>query len=114
MIKVAIVAVMLALVLAVAVPAVAQVTQAPAETFVSGTNTNNAGSVTSSGSNSNTCAVQQGFNNSGGLLNLQQIQQYDSTIGTGLVFTGSTFNNTPAQTVPCAPTVEQAASSSGA
>jgi len=106
------VAAMLALVLAVAVPAIAQVTQAPAETFVSGTNTNNAGSVQSGGNNSNTCAVQQGFNNSGGLLNQQQLQQYGSTTGTGLIFLGNTYNNTPAQTVPCAPTVQQAASSS--
>ena len=106
------VAAMLAMVLVVAVPAIAQVVQAPAETFVSGSNTNNAGSVTSGGNNANTCAAQQGFNNSGGLLNQQQLDQYASTIGTGLIFTGSTFNNTPAQTVPCAPTVEQAASSS--
>ena len=110
--KLVIVAAMLSLVLAVAVPATAEVTQAPGETFVSGTNTNNAGSLTASGNNSNTCAVQQGFNNTGGLLNQQQLQQYKSTIGTGPVFGGSTFNNTPSETFPCAPTVEQAASSS--
>ena len=106
------VAAMLAMVLVVAVPAIAQVVQAPAETFVSGPNTNNAGSVTSGGNNSNTCAVQQGFNNSGGLLNQQQQQQYASTTGTGSVFLGSTFNNTPAQTAPCAPTVQQSAAAS--
>jgi len=100
------------LVLEVTVPAIAQVTQAPAETFVSGSNQNNAGSLTASGNSSNTCGVQQGFNNTGGLLNQQQLQQYDSTIGTGPNFSGSTFNNTPSETFPCSPTVEQAASSS--
>ena len=109
--RIVMVAAALALVLAVAVPAIAQVTQAPAETFVSGTNTNNAGSVTSGGSNSNTCAVQQGFNNSGGLLNHQEEQQYASVSG-GPLFLGSSFNNIPAQTAPCTPAVEQAASSS--
>ena len=85
--------------------------QSPSETFFSGSNTNNAGSVYSTGDNSNTCAVQQGFNNSGGILNQQQLQQYASQSG-GLLFGGSTFNNTPVQNAPCNPAVQQAASSS--
>ena len=56
--KLMMVAAMLALVLAVALPAVAQVVQAPTETFVSGTNTNNGGAVQGGGDNSNTCAAQ--------------------------------------------------------
>jgi hypothetical protein len=102
----------LALILVVAVPAVAQVVQAPTETFVSGSNTNNAGSVTGGGDNSNTCAAQENFNNSGGVLNQPSIQQYASDIGTGVVFGGPSFTNAPAQSAPCAPSVQQSASSS--
>jgi hypothetical protein len=110
--KMMMVAAMLALVLAVALPAVAQVVQAPTETFVSGTNTNNAGSVQGGGDNSNTCAAQENFNNSGGVLNQPSLQQYASDIGTGVLFLGPAFTNAPSQTAPCAPTVQQAASSS--
>ena len=85
--------------------------QDPSETFISGSNTNNAGSVNSGGDNSNTCAIQQGFNNSGGILNQQEQQQYASQSG-GPTFLGSTYNNTPVQSAPCEPTVQQAASSS--
>ena len=106
------VATMVALVLAVSVPALAEVTQAPTETFVSGTNQNTGGAVTSGGNNSNTCAAQENFNNSGGLLNQPSVQQDNSTIGTGSVFLGPAFANAPSQTVPCAQTVQQAASSS--
>jgi hypothetical protein len=109
--KLMMVAAMLALVLVVAVPAIAQVTQAPTQTFVSGSNTNTGGAVTSTGNNSNTCAAQENFNNSGGVLNQQQVQQYASKSG-GIEFLGSSFTNAPNQTAPCAPTVQQAASSS--
>jgi hypothetical protein len=102
----------LALILVVAVPAVAQVVQAPTETFNSGTNTNTAGSVQGGGDNSNTCAAQENFNNSGGVLNQPSLQQYSSTIGTGVLFGAPTFTNAPSQTTPCNPTVQQAASSS--
>jgi hypothetical protein len=110
--KLMMLAAMLALVLVVAVPAIAQVTQAPTETFVSGSNTNTGGSVTSTGDNSNTCAAQENFNNSGGVLNQQSVQQYASDIGTGTLFLGPSFTNAPDQTAPCAPTVQQSASSS--
>lgn len=90
---------------------VPEVIQAPAETYVSGSNTNNAGSVYSTGNNSNTCSVQQNFNNSGGYLNQQQSQQYDSASG-GNLFLGGIFNNAPEQSAPCSPTIEQSASSS--
>jgi hypothetical protein len=107
------VAAMLALVLAVAVPAIAQVTQAPTETFVTGTNTNTGGAVTSGGDNSNTCAVQENFNNSGGLLNQPSVQQYASEIKNGgVLFLGPAFTNAPDQTTPCTPTVQQSAASS--
>jgi hypothetical protein len=106
------VAAMLTVVLAVAIPAVAQVVQAPTETFVSGQDTNNAGAVTGGGDNSNTCSAQENFNNSGGLLNQPALQQYGSTITTGVGFGGPAFTNAPGQSAPCAPAVQQAASSS--
>ena len=112
--KIAILVAMLALVLAVSVPAIAQVTQSPTETFVSGTNTNTGGAVTSTGNNSSTCFAQENFNNSGGLQNQFSIQQYKSTIGTGNVVGGPSFTNAPAQSVPCQQTVQQSASSSSA
>ena len=110
--KLMMVAAMLAVVLTVAIPAIAQVTQAPTETFVSGQNQNTGGAVTAGGNNSNTCTAQENFNNSGGLLNQLSLQQYASKLGTGNVFLGPSFANAPSQTVPCAQTVQQAASSS--
>jgi hypothetical protein len=110
--KLMMLAAMLAVVLAVALPAIAQEVQAPTETFVSGQNQNTGGAVTAGGNNSNTCTAQENFNNSGGVLNQQSLQQYDSTLGTGSVFLGPSFANTPSQVVPCAQTVQQAASSS--
>ena len=107
------VAAMLAVVLAVSVPALAApVVQAPTETFVSGTNANNAGAVKGGGDNSNTCSAQGNSNNSGGELNSPSLQQRTSHIGTGVGFGGPAFTNAPAQSAPCAPTVQQAASSS--
>ena len=91
---------------------VPEVVQAPTETFVSGSNVNNAGSVTGGGDNSNTCAAQENFNNSGGVLNQPALQQYDSKIGTGVNFFGPSFTNAPSQSGSCNPSVEQAASSS--
>jgi hypothetical protein len=110
--KLMMVAAILALVLVVAVPAIAQVTQAPTQTFVSGSNTNTGGAVDSRGDNSNTCAAQENFNNSGGVLNQQSVQQYASDIGTGTLFLGPSFTNAPNQSAPCTPAVQQAASSS--
>ena len=87
------------------------IVQAPTETFVSGTNQNTGGAVNSTGDNSNTCAAQQNFNNSGGVLNQQSFQQYASQSG-GIVALGPTFTNNPQQSVPCEQTVQQSASSS--
>jgi hypothetical protein len=105
------VAAMLAVVLAVALPAIAQEVQAPTETFVSGQNQNTGGAVNSTGDNSNTCTAQENFNNSGGVLNQQSFQQYASQSG-GIVALGPTFTNAPAQAVPCSQAVQQSASSS--
>ena len=102
----------LALILVVAVPAVAQVVQAPTETFVSGTNTNTAGSVQGGGANSNTCAAQENFNNSGRVLNQTGLRQDATNSNSGPEFLAPTFTNAPQQTAGCAPAVQQSASSS--
>ena len=87
------------------------ITQAPTQTFVSGSNQNTGGAVNSTGDNSNTCAAQENFNNSGGVLNQQSFQQYASQSG-GIVALGPSFTNNPQQSVPCEQTVQQSASSS--
>jgi hypothetical protein len=87
------------------------VIQDPTQTFVSGSNTNTGGAVNSTGDNSNTCAAQENFNNSGGVLNQQQAQQYASDSG-GIEFLGSSFTNAPDQSVPCTPSVQQSAAAS--
>jgi hypothetical protein len=46
------------------------------------------------------------------VLNQPSLQQYASDIGTGVLFGAPTFTNAPTQSAPCAPTVQQAASSS--
>jgi hypothetical protein len=85
--------------------------QVPTQTYVSGSNTINGGSVTSTGDNSNTCVATQNFNNSGGVLDQPSIQQQHSGIGS-TVFIGGTFVNAPQQNVTCNPSVQQSASSS--
>jgi hypothetical protein len=110
--KVLVVLMVLALILAVAIPAVAQVTQAPTGTSVSGPNQNTGGSVTSTGDSSNTCSAQLNYNNSGSVLNQLSFLQYHSAIGNGNVFLSPSYFNLPSQTVPCEQTVQQAASSS--
>jgi hypothetical protein len=111
--KVLAVLTILALILVVAVPAIAQVTQAPTETFVSGSNTNTPGTVTSTGDNSSTCSAQENFNNSGGVLNQPSVQQYATKSNSGgIEFLAPALTNTISQTTPCEPTVQQAASSS--
>ena len=108
--RITILAATLALVLAVAVPAIAQVTQAPTGTFVSGQDTNNVGSVTGGGSSANACAAQENFNNTGGVLNQPVVQQYASK---GAKPGGApSFTNSPKESAPCAPAVQQSGSSS--
>jgi hypothetical protein len=87
------------------------ISQDPTQTFVSGSNQNTGGAVNSTGDNSNTCAAQENFNNSGGVLNQQSLQQYASQSG-GVLFGGPSFTNAPNQTEVCNPAVQQSAASS--
>jgi hypothetical protein len=90
---------------------VPQQIQVPTQTFVSGDNTINGGTVNSTGDNSNTCVATQNFNNSGCLLEQPSTQQFHSLSGSD-VFIGGTFINAPQQNVTCNPSVQQSASSS--
>ena len=87
---------------------VPQQVQVPTQTYVSGANTINGGSVYSTGDNSNTCVATQNFNNSGGLLEQPSLQQFHSLSGS-VVFIGGTFVNAPQQNVTCNPSVQQSA-----
>jgi hypothetical protein len=105
------VAAMLAMVLAVAVPAIAQVVgeneQETDDTGEVGLET----AVESAGDNSNQCAAPLQFGNTGNLQNLQGFLQYDS-VADDIEFGGSAFGFTPEQAVECNQAVEQAAAAS--
>ena len=83
-------AVVLALVLVVAAPAVAEVSQAPGGTFSSGTDVDDGGAGTSDGSSANACGAQQGFDNTGGDNHLAQAQDYVSKGARRVVVTRTT------------------------
>jgi phage baseplate assembly protein gpV len=63
--KLVILAAILMLVLAASVPALAEVTQVPTQTYVSGTNTNTGGAVTTGGDPSGACALLDVFSTVG-------------------------------------------------
>jgi len=102
-------AVVLALVLAVTVPAVAEVSQAPAGTFSSGTNVNDGGAVTSDGNSANACGAQQGFDNTGGDEHQPEAQDYVSK--GGKPGGRDTYNDGPKLTGSCKAAVLQGTSS---
>ena len=104
-------AVVLALVLAVTVPAVAEVSQAPAGTFSSGTNVNDGGTVTSDGDSANACGAQQGFNNTGGDDHMAEAQDFVSK--GGKPGGADRFNNGPKLTGSCKAAVLQGTSGNG-
>ena len=110
--KLMLLAAMLALVLALAVPAaIAQVG------FGAGQGTDDTGEielsteVTSSGNNSNSCVAPLQFGNTGNLQNDQNFIQYDS-IADDVEFGGSSFSFEPSQEVTCDQKVQQAAAAS--
>jgi hypothetical protein len=126
--KVTIFAAMLALVLTVAVPAIAQVSQefnqeiAPTGDVTLTTN------ISSSGDNGNQCVAPLQFGNTGNIQNAQGFLQYggsDQTSGRhhkhhnngssvgDVQFEGSSFEFTPSLTNTCEQTVQQAAAAGG-
>jgi hypothetical protein len=107
---------MLGLVLALAIPAIAQVNQGLANEGESG-NVTPSFSVQSSGNSSNQCVTPEQFGNTGNLNNTQGLLQYNSTVGGlfGAEFEGPSFTFAPELTAPCDQAVQQSsAASSGA
>ena len=109
--KLMMVAAMLALALALAAPAIAQVTNAVGQESETGKVSVNF-SATQSGSNSSQCVTPLQFGNTGSLQNGQAVLQYNSTsgaIGQG----GSTFTFSPTLTANCTGQVQQSSAASG-
>ena len=112
--QVMMVAAMLALVLAVAVPALAQVNNGTGQEDETG-NVTESFSVQQSGSNSNQCVTPQQFGNTGSQQNAQGILQYNSVadgVFGNLEPEGSTFIFAPSLVAPCENTVQQSAAAS--
>ena len=105
-------AAMLAMVLAVAIPAIAQVTgENEQETHDTGDVSLDT-SVESSGNNSSSCVAPLQFGNTGNSQNIQDFIQYES-IADDVDFGGNSFSFGPSQSVTCDQKVEQAAAASG-
>lgn len=100
----------LALVLAIAVPAIAQVNNGVGQEDETGNGTVTF-SVQGSGSNSNQCVTPQQFANTGSSQNAQGILQYNSVAGR-LEPAGSTFTIAPELTAPCTQAVQQSSAAS--
>jgi opacity protein-like surface antigen len=108
--KLMMLAAMLALVLVVAAPAIAQVTNAVGQEAESGDVTPSF-TATQSGNSSNQCVTPLQFGNTGSLQNGQAILQYSGSSG-DLSEGGSTFTFSPELTAPCTQAVQQSSAAS--
>jgi len=109
--KLMMLAAMLALVAAVAVPAIAQqVSQGLAERNQSG-NVDSTFTANSTGNNSNQCVTPLQFGNTGSQQNVQGSLQYASASG-DIGFAGPSFTFAPKLTAPCEQTVQQSSAAS--
>ena len=110
--KLMIMAAMLALLLIVAIPAIAQVSeefgQGIETTGAVTTNTN----ISSTGDNGSQCVAPLQFGNTGNVQNAQGFLQYGST-SDDIEFGGSSMTFTPTLTNTCSQTVQQAAAAGG-
>src|SRR5919202_3274180 len=103
-------AAMVALVLAGAAPAVAQVSQGDANKDTSG-NVSDSFSVLSKGNNSNQCVTPLQFGNTGSNQNAQGFLQYASEAD-DLSGGGSAFTFAPVEVAPCDQKVQQSSAAS--
>src|SRR5918911_597862 len=109
------IAAMLALVLVVAAPAIAQVTNAVGQESETGDVTPSF-TATQSGNNSSQCVNPLQFGNTGSLQNGQAVLQYGSTIEGpfgDIELEGSTFTFSPSETANCTTAVQQSSAASG-
>ena len=109
--KLMMLAAMLALVLVVSAPAIAQVTNAVGQEAESGT-VNDTFTATQSGNNSSQCVTPLQFGNTGSLQNGQAVLQYNSTSG-AIEQEGSPFTFSPTLTATCDQKVQQSSAASG-
>ncbi len=105
--KLMLLAAMLAMVLAVAIPAVAQVGQGVGQESESG-GVSGSASASNAGASSNLCPVVNQFGNSGNVQNGQGFAQQD-TVTDDVELSGSTASFAPAVSAECSQTVQQAA-----
>jgi hypothetical protein len=108
--KLMMLAAMLALVLAMAVPALAQVGQELGNEDETG-NVDLSFSAQSTGNSSNQCVTPLQFGNTGSNQNAQGFLQYNSTAD-DLSGDGSTFTFAPELTAPCTQQVQQSSAAS--
>ena len=112
--KLMMLAAMLALVLVVAAPAIAQVQQAIGQEDETGAFTANF-TATQSGNNSSQCVAPEQFGNTGSLQNGQGFLQYGSTVEGpfgNVELEGSTFTFSPTLTANCTQAVQQSSAAS--
>ncbi len=110
--KLMMVAAMLALVLALAVPAIAQVGQGVGQEIDESGGLESSFEVSQTGDNSSQCAPALQFGNTGNFQNGQAALQYASTAD-DIEFEGGSFEFTPEQAVECSQQVQQSAAASG-
>ena len=110
--KLMLLAAMLAMLLLVGIPAIAQVSEEfGQETDETGNVTLNT-NVSGSGNSGNQCVAPLQFGNTGNLQNAQGFLQYNSTAD-DIQFEGSSFTFTPELTNTCNQAVQQAAAAGG-
>jgi hypothetical protein len=101
-------AAMLALLLIVAMPAIAQVSFGTGQGIEDTGNVTTTTTVTSTGDNSNQCVAPLQFGNTGNVQNAQGFLQYASTSG-DIEFEGSSMSFAPTLTNTCNQAVQQSA-----
>ena len=106
--KLMIVGAMLALLLLVAIPAIAQVSFGTGQGIETTGNVALNTTVTGSGDNGSQCVAPEQFGNTGNVQNAQGFLQYGSTSG-DIEFGGSSMTFSPTLTDTCSQTVQQAA-----
>ena len=105
-------AAMLALLLLVAIPAIAQVSFETGQEIENTGNVSTNTNVTSSGDNGNQCVAPLQFGNTGNVQNAQGFLQYASTSG-DIGFGGGSMTFSPTLTNTCTQKVQQAAAAGG-